>query len=110
MVKAAAHLQDQTCPHLSVLKRLRYFMQPGRWALNTVLHNFLQDIARSLSAKCCPGGEEDLEKAALRIGAIVFIHRFGHNLNGHVNFHVVQSMGCLRKWRATTGLPGSGYP
>ena len=29
-----------------------------------------------------------MDKAALRIGAIAFIHRFGLNLNGHVNFHV----------------------
>jgi hypothetical protein len=29
-----------------------------------------------------------MDKAALRIGAIAFIHRFGLDLNGHVNFHV----------------------
>jgi hypothetical protein len=84
-------------------------MQPGRGALNMVLHIFLQNIAQSLSANCCPGAAEDVEKAALRNGAMAFIHRFGHNLNGHGNFHVVQSMGCLRKWRATTELPGNGY-
>ena len=29
-----------------------------------------------------------LDKAALHIGAIAFIHRFGSSLNGHVHFHV----------------------
>ena len=42
-----------------------------------VLHIFLQAIVQSLSANCCPGAVEDVEKAALRIGAMAFIHRIG---------------------------------
>ncbi len=33
-------------------------------------------------------GAAQVDKAALHIGAIVFIHRFGSSLNGHVHFHV----------------------
>jgi hypothetical protein len=29
-----------------------------------------------------------VDKAALRIGAVAFIHRFGSSLNEHVHFHV----------------------
>ena len=74
-----------------------------------VLQIFLQAISQSLFANCCPGAAEDVEKAALRIGAIAFIHRFDHKLKGNEYFHVVQWMGCLMKWRATTGLPGGGF-
>ncbi len=80
-------------PHRSVLKRLSCFMQSDGAARKRVLHIFLQAIAQSLSANCCPGAAQDMEKAALRIGAMTFIHRLGHNLNEHGNFHVVQSMG-----------------
>jgi hypothetical protein len=34
--------------------------------------------------RCCPGAGQDA-----RIGAIVFIHRFGALLNPHVHFHCV---------------------
>ena len=33
-------------------------------------------------------GAAQVDKAALQIGAIAFIHRFGSSLNGHVHFHV----------------------
>ena len=56
-------------------------MQSDGAARKRVLHIFLQAIAQSLSANCCPGAAQDMEKAALRIGAMTFIHRFGHNLN-----------------------------
>ena len=33
-------------------------------------------------------GASQVDRAVLHIGAIVFIHRFGSSLNGHVHFHV----------------------
>jgi hypothetical protein len=33
-------------------------------------------------------GAANVDRAALHIGAIAFIHRFGSSLNGHVHFHV----------------------
>lgn len=52
--------------------------------LNMVLRIFLQVIAQSLQAHS-PGAAQ-VDKAALHIGAVAFIHRFGFNLNGHVHF------------------------
>lgn len=46
-----------------------------------------------------------VETAALHIGAIAFIHRFGSSLNGHVHFHVCVVHGVAED----TGLPGTGY-
>jgi hypothetical protein len=93
MVETAAHLCDHVFPRLpvrqwvlSVPKRLRYFMQRDGAVLNMVLRIFLRVIAQSLSANC--PGAADVSKAALHIGAIAFIHRFGSSLNGHVHFHV----------------------
>ncbi len=71
---------------LSVPKRLRYFMQRDGAVLNMVLRIFLRVIAQSLSANC--PGAADVDKAALHIGAVAFIHRFGSSLNAHVHFHV----------------------
>src|SRR5450830_1269123 len=47
---------------------------------------FLRVIEQSLSAHC-PGAAR-VDKAALHIGAVAFIHRFGSSLNAHVHFHV----------------------
>ena len=47
---------------------------------------FLRGIAQSLQAHC-PGAAQ-VDKAALHIGAVAFIHRFGSSLNEHVHFHV----------------------
>ncbi|OIQ74106.1 putative transposase [mine drainage metagenome] len=71
---------------LSVPKRLRYFMQRDGAVLNMVLRIFLRVIAQSLQAHC--PGALSVEKAALHIGAVAFIHRFGSSLNEHVHFHV----------------------
>ena len=71
---------------LSVPKRLRYFMQRERAVLNMVLRIFLRVIAQSLQSNC-PGAAQ-VDRAALHIGALAFIHRFGSSLNGHVHFHV----------------------
>ena len=70
-------------------KRLRYFMQRDAVALNMVLRIFLRGIAQSLQAHC-PGAAQvaKANEAALHIGAVAFIHRFGSSLNEHVHFHV----------------------
>ena len=93
MVETAAHLCDHVFPRLpvrqwvlSVPKRLRYFMQRDGAVLNMVLRIFLRVIAQSLQSHSTGAGQVD--KAALHIGAIAFIHRFGSSLNGHVHFHV----------------------
>jgi len=93
MVETAAHLVDHVLPHLpvrqwvlSVPKRLRYFMQRDGSVLNMVLRIFLRVIAQSVQAHC-PGAAL-VDQAALHIGAVAFIHRFGSSLNGHVHFHV----------------------
>jgi hypothetical protein len=92
MVETAAHLADHVFPHLplrqwvlSVPKRLRYFMQRDRAALNMVLRIFLRVIALSLPAKCPSAA--NIDRAALHIGVIAFIHRFGSSLNGHGHIH-----------------------
>jgi Putative transposase/Transposase zinc-binding domain len=114
MVETAAHLCDHVFPRLPVRqwvlsepKRLRYFMQRDGAVLNMVLRIFLRVIAQSLQSNC-PGAAQ-VNRAALHIGAVAFIHRFGSSLNGHVHFHVCASMGCLRKWSSSTGLPWSSH-
>ena len=59
---------------LSVPKRLRYFMQRDGAVLNMVLRIFLRVIAQSLQTNS--PGAASVDKAALHIGAIAFIHRF----------------------------------
>jgi hypothetical protein len=93
MVETAAHLTDHVFPRLpvrqwvlSVPKRLRYFMQRDGAVLNMVLRIVLRVIAQSLQTHS-PGAAR-VDKAALHIGAVAFIHRFGSSLNGHVHFHV----------------------
>jgi hypothetical protein len=63
---------------LSVPNRLRYFMQRDGAVLNMVLR-----IVQASSP-----GAANVSKAALHIGAVAFIHRFGSSLNEHVHFHV----------------------
>jgi len=71
---------------LSVPKRLRYFMQRDGAVLNMVLRIFLRVIAQSLQTHSPGAAQVDI--AALHIGAVAFIHRFGSSLNGHVHFRV----------------------
>ncbi len=92
MVETAAHLTDHVFPRLpvrqwvlSVPKRLRYFMQRDGAVLNMVLRIFLRVIAQSLLDHCA--GAAQVDRAALHIGALAFIHRFGSSLNAHVRFH-----------------------
>jgi hypothetical protein len=93
MVETAAHLSGHVFPRLpvrqwvlSVPKRLRYFMQRDGAVLNMVLRIFLRVISQSLQTHS--SGAAQVDKAALHIGAVAFIHRFGSSLNGHVHFHV----------------------
>jgi hypothetical protein len=93
MVQTAAHLSDHVFPRLpvrqwvlSVPKRLRYFMQGDAVVLNMVLRIFLRVIAQSLQDHCA--SVVHVDKAALHIGAVAFIHHFGSSLNKHVHFHV----------------------
>ena len=79
-------------------KRLRYFMQRDGAVLNMVLRISLRVIAQSLQTHS--PGEANVDKAALHIGAVAFIHRFGSSLNGHVHFHVCAVDGVLE------GVPG----
>ena len=93
MAETAAHLSDHVFPRLpacqwvlSVPKRLRYFMQRDGAVLGMVLRIFLRVIEQTLQAGS-PGAAH-VNKTALHIGAVAFIHRFGSSLNEHVHFHV----------------------
>ena len=86
-----ANLTDHVFPRLavrqwvlSVPKRLRYFMQRDGAVLNMVLRIFLRVIAQSLQAHS--PGAANVDKAALHIGAVAFIHHFGSSLDEHVHF------------------------
>ncbi len=85
MVETAAHLADHVFPRLpvrqwvlSVPKRLRYFMQRDGAVLNMVLRIFLRVIAQSLQAHSA--GAASVDKEALHIGAVAFIHRFSSDI------------------------------
>ena len=71
---------------LSVPKRLRFFLQRDGATLNMVLRIFLRVIAQSLQSHS--PGAANADRAALHIGAVAFILRFGSSLNEHVHFHV----------------------
>jgi hypothetical protein len=93
MAEAAAHLCDHVFPRLpvrqwvlSVPKRIRYYLQRDKGALNAALHIFLRVVQQSLQANC-PGAAK-ADPASLHLGAVAFIHRFGSSLNTHVHFHV----------------------
>jgi len=89
MAETAAHLVDHVLPRLpvrqwvlSLPKRLRYYLQHDREALNSALRIVLDEIERHLRAHS-PGAGPDA-----RAGAVAFIHRFGSSLNLHTHFHV----------------------
>jgi len=93
MAEAAAHLTDLVFPRLpvrqwvlSVPKRLRYYLQRDKGALNAALRIFLRVVQQSLQTHC-PGAAK-ADPASLHLGAVAFIHRFGSSLNTHVHFHV----------------------
>jgi hypothetical protein len=113
MVETAAHLYDHVFPRLpvrqwvlSVPKRLRYFMQRDGAVLNMVLRIFLRVIAQSLQSNS-PGAAQ-VNKAALHIGAVAFIHRFGSSLNEHVHFHICVVDGVFEEVAGIVFHPASG--
>jgi hypothetical protein len=65
-----------------------------------VLRIFLRVIAQRLQSNS-PGAAQ-VDRAALHIGALAFIHRFGSSLNGHVHFHVCVVDGVFEE------VPGEG--
>jgi len=69
-----------------VPKRLRYYLQRDKGALNAALRIFLRVVQQSLQTHC-PGAAK-ADPASLHLGAVAFIHRFGSSLNTHVHFHV----------------------
>ena len=90
MVETAAHLADHVIARLPVRqwvlcvpKRLRYHLERDPAVLNAALHIFLSAIERVLRQHSSGAG------AASRLGAVVFIHRFGALLNTHLHFHCV---------------------
>ena len=68
---------------LSVPKRLRYHLERDPAVQNVALHIFLTAIERVLR-QCSPGASD-----ASRLGAVVFIHRFGALLNTHLHYHCI---------------------
>ncbi len=71
---------------LSVPKRLRYYLQRDKGALNAALRIFLRVVQQRLLSACPSAAQCD--PASLHLGAVAFIHRFGSSLNTHVHFHV----------------------
>ncbi|HQY71878.1 MAG TPA: transposase [Pseudomonadales bacterium] len=89
MVETAAHLVDHVFPALpvrqwvlSLPKRLRYHLDDAKLQ-SAVLHSFLRAIEQGLR-QSLPEGD-----GTARIGAVVFIHRFGALMNAHLHFHVI---------------------
>jgi len=85
MAEAAAHLTDHVFPRLpvrqwvlSVPKRLRYYLQRDKGALNAALRIFLRVVQQSLQTHC-PGAAK-VDPAHLHLGAVAFIHRFSSDI------------------------------
>ena len=75
MAEAAAHLTDHVFPRLSVRqwvlsvpKRLRYYLQRDKGALNAALRIFLRVVQQSLQTHC-PGAVQ-CDPASLHLGAV----------------------------------------
>jgi Putative transposase len=66
---------------LSVPKRLRYFLHDDAALQGVVVRILLRAIERCLREHR-PGS-----RAAARLGAVVFSHRFGSSLNAHLHLH-----------------------
>lgn len=91
---------------LSVPKPLRYFMQRDRAVLDMVLRIFLRVIVQSLQAQS--PGVVNAGKAALHMGTLAFIPRFGSSLNEHLDFHMCVIDGVFEEVAATTEVTGQG--
>ena len=111
MVATAAHLVDHVLPPLplrqwvlSVPKRLRYFLQDDTLLQGVVVRILLRAIERGLREHS-PGSS-----AAARLGAVVFIHRFGAALNAHLHFHCCILEGAFAAAGATDGAVVAATP
>ena len=60
-----------------------------------MLRIFLRGIAQRLQGHCA--GAAQVDKAALHIGAVAFIHRIGSSLSGHVRSHTCVVDGVLEE-------------
>lgn len=79
-------------------------MHPDEAVLNMVLRIFLRVIAQNLRAHC--PGAANVDKTALHIGAVAFIHRFGSSLNEHVHFQVCVVDGAFKEVAASIDTDG----
>ena len=85
MAEAAAHLTDHVFLRLpvrqwvlSVPKRLRYYLQRDKGALNAALRIFLRVVQQSLQTHCPSAAQCD--PTSLHLGAVAFIHRFSSDI------------------------------
>jgi Putative transposase len=85
---------------LSVPKRLRYFLHDDAVLQGVVVRILLRAIERCLREHS-PGSS-----AAARLGAVVFIHRFGSSLNAHRHFHCCIIDGVVEAAGAADEAPG----
>jgi hypothetical protein len=72
------------------------------------LRIFLRVIAQSLQAHC--PGALSVDKTALHIGAVAFIHRFGSSLNEHVHCHVCVVDGVFEEVAGDVVIDGEPSP
>ena len=106
---------DHHTPKSYVRQAFAKYLECGIFAHGFARARFLRVIAQSLQTHS-PGAAH-MDKAALHLGAVVFIHRFSSDITCkqvslHCNFVVASasmsmstctsawSMGCLRKYRA----------
>ena len=88
MVATAAQLSAHVLPPLPlrqwvlcVPKRLRYFLHDAAALQGVVVRLLLRAVER------CRREHSPGCSTAARLGAVVFIHRFGSSLNAHLHFH-----------------------
>ncbi len=92
ILETTAHLTNHDFPRLTVrhwyclAPTERYFKQGDGTALNMVVCTFLRAIAQCLQSN--RPVTLSVDKAAMHIGAIAFIYRFGSSLNEHAHFHI----------------------
>src|SRR5450759_962097 len=107
MVETAAHLSDhvwQPLPLrqwvLAVPKRLRYFLHDDAVLQGVVVRILLRAVER------CLREHSPRSSAAARLGAVVFIHRFGSALNAHRHLHCCIIDGAFAPAHATGAAAG----
>lgn len=102
-MSSASSASDEFSPLVRRMNARRRRATP----IQMVLRIFLRTIAQNLPTHC-PGAAQ-VDKTALHIGAVAFIHRFGSSLNQHVHFHVCVVDGVLEAVAASVIFhPASG--